>query len=66
MSDTPDEQQIDAARFFPFVDSTLLKNRTVTLFGEVTQDVSRRICERLLALAFESSDPITMFVCATQ
>ena len=64
MSDTPDEQQIDAARFFPFVDSTLLKNRTVTLFGEVTQDVSRRICERLLALAFESSDPITMFVCS--
>lgn len=64
MSETPDEQQIEAARFFSFVDSTLLKNRVVTLFGEVTQDVSRRICERLLALAYEGDDPITMFVCS--
>ncbi len=64
MSETPDEQQIEAARFFSFVDSTLLKNRAVTLFGEVTQDVSRRICERLLALAYEGDDPITMFVCS--
>jgi ATP-dependent Clp protease protease subunit len=64
MSETPDERQIEAARFFSFVDSTLLKNRAMTLFGEVTQDVSRRICERLLALAYEGNDPITLFVCS--
>lgn len=64
MSETPEEQQIEAARQFSFVDSTLLKNRTVTLFGEVTQELSRRICERLLALAFESDDPITMYICS--
>lgn len=64
MSETPEEEQIEAARQFSLVDSTLLKNRTVTLFGEVTQELSRRICERLLALAYEKDDPITMYICS--
>jgi ATP-dependent Clp protease protease subunit len=64
MSETPEEEQIEAARQFSLVDATLLKNRTVTLFGEVTQELSRRICERLLALSFEKDDPITMFICS--
>ncbi len=64
MSETPEEQQIEVARQFSIVDSTLLKNRTVTLFGEVTPELSRRICERLLALAFEKDDAITMFICS--
>ena len=39
-----------------------MKNRTLTLFGEVNQDVSRRMSEKLLTLAFESDDPITLYI----
>jgi ATP-dependent Clp protease protease subunit len=44
------------------LDSVLMKNRTLTLFGEVNQDVSRRLTEKLLALAFESDDPINLYI----
>ena len=44
------------------LDSVLLKNRTLTLFGEVNQEVSRRIAEKLLTLSFESDDPITLYI----
>jgi ATP-dependent Clp protease protease subunit len=39
-----------------------MKNRTLTLFGEINQDVARRTAEKLLALAFESDDPITLYI----
>lgn len=53
---------IEAVKQFQFLDSTLLKHRTITLFGEIDQDVARRTTERLLALSFESDAPITMYI----
>jgi len=44
------------------MESLMMKNRTLTLFGEVNQEVSRRIAEKLLALAYESDDPITLYI----
>lgn len=44
------------------MDSILSKHRTLTLFGEVNQDVSRRLAEKLLALSFESDEPITLYI----
>ena len=44
------------------LESVLHKNRTLTLFGEINQDVARRTAEKLLALAFESDEPITLYV----
>jgi ATP-dependent Clp protease protease subunit len=32
------------------------------LFGEINQDVARRTAEKLLALAFESDEPITLYI----
>ena len=52
----------EVAKSFNPMDSILSKHRTLTLFGEVNQDVSRRMCEKLLALAFESDDPITLYI----
>lgn len=52
----------DAAKAFNFLESGLMKNRTLTLFGEVNQEVARRTAEKLLALAFESDEPITLFI----
>ena len=56
-----DDQSIaDAAKNFNRLENVLLQNRTLTLFGEINQDVARRMAEKLLALAFESDDPITL------
>ncbi len=52
----------DAAKAFNFLESGLMKNRTLTLFGEVNQEVARRTAEKLLALSFDSDEPITLFI----
>ena len=63
MTSLDGEQEIaDVAKTFNPLESTMLKHRTLTLFGEVNQEVSRRLAERLLALAYESDDPITLYV----
>jgi len=71
MNDARDDQQrmeggmeevADMARQFQLTEHTLLKHRTLTLFGEVDQDVARRMSEKLLALAFESDDPINLYI----
>ncbi len=56
------EEVAEAAKQFQFLENTLLKNRTLTLFGEIDQDVARRTAEKLLALSFESDDPITLYI----
>ena len=60
-SDGADEAA-DIAKQFAFLENTLLKNRTLTIFGEINQRVAQRSAERLLALSFESDDPITLFI----
>lgn len=57
-----DQELADVAKSLNPMDSVLMKHRTLTLFGEVNQDVSRRVCEKLLALAYESDDPITLYI----
>ena len=56
------EEAAEVARQFAFLENTLLKNRTLTIFGEITQSVAQRSAERLFALSFESDDPITLFI----
>ncbi len=56
------EEAEEAAKQFNFLENALLKNRTLTLFGEVTQNVAKRTAEKLLTLAYESDDPITLYI----
>ncbi len=56
------EEAADLAKQFAFLENTLLKNRTLTIFGEINQLVAQRSAERLLALSFESDEPITLFI----
>jgi ATP-dependent Clp protease protease subunit len=56
------EEAAEAAKQFQFLENTLLKNRTVTLFGEINKDVAQRTAEKLLALAYESDEPIIMYI----
>ena len=56
------EEVADAAVQARFLENSLLKHRTLTLFGEINKDVAQRTAEKLLALAFESDDPITLYI----
>jgi len=56
------EEAAEAVKQFNFLENALLKNRTLTLFGEVTQNVAKRTAEKLLTLAYESDDPITLYI----
>ncbi len=66
-ADAPDaedaeKEAAEAAKQAVFVDSTLFKNRTLTIFGEIDKDVARRTAEKLLALSFQSDEPITVYI----
>jgi ATP-dependent Clp protease protease subunit len=56
------EEAADVARQFQFLERSLFERRTLTLFGEVDIDVARRVAEKLLALAYASDDPITLYI----
>ena len=62
--DAPDgaNEAAEAARQFAFLENTLLKNRTLTIFGEIDKALAQRTTEKLLALSFESEEPITVFI----
>ncbi|MAT85193.1 MAG: ATP-dependent Clp protease proteolytic subunit [Gammaproteobacteria bacterium] len=45
-----------------FLERTLFDRRTLTLFGEINTEVAQRTAERLLALAYTSDAPITLFI----
>jgi len=56
------EEAAEAAKQYQFLESTLFKHRTLTLFGEINTEVARRTTEKLLALAFDSDEPVTLFI----
>ena len=45
-----------------FMDEKLFKSRAITIFGEINDKIARSVTERLLALAAESDDPITIYI----
>jgi ATP-dependent Clp protease protease subunit len=56
------EEAAQAAKQFALLENTLLEHRTLTIFGEIDKDCAQRSTERLLAMAFKSDDPITLFI----
>ncbi|MEQ9228564.1 MAG: ATP-dependent Clp protease proteolytic subunit [Parvibaculum sp.] len=60
-SETPD---IDAMKnqFTPLVEQGLFKSRTILVTGEINDRQARAVSERLLAMAGESDEPITLIV----
>lgn len=56
------DEVAEAAAQMRFLENSLLKNRTLTLFGEINKDVAQRTAEKLLSLAYESDDPITLYI----
>jgi ATP-dependent Clp protease, protease subunit len=56
------EEAAQAVQQSQFLERSLFERRTLTLFGEIDTDVARRTTEKLLALAYASDDPITLFI----
>lgn len=44
------------------VDEKLFKSRAITIFGEINDKIARSVTERLLALAAENDEPISIYV----
>lgn len=57
--DTPALPKID---FNPVVEASLFKSRTILITGEVNDRLARGVTERLLAMAAENDDPITLVI----
>ena len=56
------EEAAEVAKQFSLLENTLLEHRTLTIFGEIDKNCAQRATERLLAMAFKSDDPITLFI----
>jgi ATP-dependent Clp protease protease subunit len=60
--DDDKDQKKDKQARGSLVDEKLFKSRAITIFGEVNDKLARNVTERLLALAAENDDPITIYV----
>jgi ATP-dependent Clp protease, protease subunit len=60
MSSTKDKPTPTPAS--PWLEEKLFRARSVSIFGEINEKIARSVTERLLALAAESSDPITLYI----
>lgn len=45
-----------------YIQQKMLDNRTILLFGEISQDSAKEVCSQLLLLASLSDDPIKLFI----
>ena len=45
-----------------FMDEKLFKSRSITIFGEINDRIARSVTERMLALAADSDDPISIYI----
>lgn len=57
-----DEPKMPKIDFNPVVEASLFKSRTILITGEVNDRLARGVTERLLAMAAENDDPITMII----
>lgn len=57
-----DESQQPNGPSFNFLDEKLFKSRSISIFGTINERVARSVTEKLLALAADSDDPITIFI----
>lgn len=45
-----------------FLDEKLFKSRSITIFGDIDERIARSVTEKLLALAADSDEPITIYI----
>tara|TARA_R110000824_G_scaffold118960_14_gene272068 strand:+ start:186129 stop:186716 length:588 start_codon:yes stop_codon:yes gene_type:complete len=57
-----EELNLPKIDYNPMVESSLFKSRTILITGEVNDKLARGVTERLLAMAAENDDPITLVI----
>ena len=57
-----EKEAAETVKQLAYLENTLLKNRTLTIFGEIDKAVAQRTVEKLLALSFDNEEPITVFI----
>jgi ATP-dependent Clp protease protease subunit len=62
MQNEKSEKKAPEAPANRFLDEKLFKSRSLTIFGDINEKIARTVTERLLALAAESDDPITIYI----
>lgn len=62
MQNEKSEKKTPEAPANRFFDEKLFKSRSLTIFGDINEKIARTVTERLLALAAESDDPITIYI----
>lgn len=66
--DEPEEEQEPAKEkppadpSFSPIDQALFKSRSILIFGEINQRLAREVTARLLALTYDSQEPIRVFI----
>lgn len=60
-NDTPDQTVVEAP-VSRFLDEKLFKSRSITIFGEIDEKTARSVTEKLLALASDGDEPITIYI----
>jgi len=61
-SPTEDNKDNKGSSRSAFMDEKLFKSRAITIFGDINDKIARSVTEKLLALAAESDDPITIYI----
>ncbi|MFT4863806.1 MAG: ATP-dependent Clp protease protease subunit [Pseudohongiellaceae bacterium] len=59
---TNNEKEANTAKSSGFMDEKLFKSRAITIFGEINDKIARTTTERLLALAADSDEPISIYI----
>ena len=57
-----EEPTLPKIDFNPVVEASLFKSRTILITGEINDKLARSVTERLLAMAAENDDPITLVI----
>lgn len=57
-----DKKQDKSSEKSGFIDEKLFKSRAITIFGEINDKLAQSVTERLLALAADSDEPISIYI----
>ena len=57
-----EEVSLPKIDFNPVVEASLFKSRTILITGEINDKLARSVTERLLAMAAENDEPITLVI----
>ncbi len=57
-----DKKQDKSSGKSGFIDEKLFKSRAITIFGEINDKLARGVTEKLLALAADSDEPISIYI----